>query len=377
MSFGQGGPYGAQGDSGPHTTPWGAPRPQQPGQPQPGQFGPPPGQPAQALPPQQPVQPQPPQPGHPAPAAPQAAPLPPQQPYAPAQQPTQAQPQAPSPWAQPQGGGTPDWAALADTAVRDRRRKWLLIGGGALATAAVAAIVATAVVLSDKGDKDLPAAEKLPSASAGTPEPTFSKAATPPPNPREFISSQEKDTAPLTVKTLFPHSKPSLDKRVYKRAAQDTATDCASVAQGGLGQVLADNGCRQVLRSTYVRDGVAVTVGVAVFDTKAAADKAKEQSTGNIAPLTGDDAASFCQGTACRLSANAEGRYTYFTIAGFTNGSAVTPDDTKALQAGRDVAGYTFRRIMARANAQAAAAASPQPSGKPSAKPSDSPKNKV
>ncbi|MEU1781167.1 hypothetical protein ABZ545_16960 [Streptomyces abikoensis] len=362
MSFGQGGPYGAQGDSGPHTTPWGAPPPQQPGQPgqpQPGQFGPPPGQPAQAapLPPQQPA-------AHPGAQPPQAPPLP--------------HPGVlPQPWDRPQAGGTPDWAALADTADRNRRRKWLLIGGGALATAAVAAIVATAVVLSDKGDKNLPAAEKLPSASAGTPEPTFSKAVTPPPNPREFISSQEKDTAPLTVKTLFPHSKPSLDKRVYKRAAQDTATDCASVAQGGLGQVLADNGCRQVLRSTYVRDGVAVTVGVAVFDTKAAADKAKEQSTGNIAPLTGDDAASFCQGTACRLSANAEGRYAYFTIAGFTNGSAVTPDDTKALQAGRDVAGYTFRRIMARANAQAAAAASPKPSGKPSAKPSDSGKNKA
>ncbi|MDT0448883.1 hypothetical protein [Streptomyces hesseae] len=357
MSFGQGGPYGAQGDSGPRATPWGAP-PQQPGQP---------GQPAQALPPQAP-------PVHPGPQPPLAQPphqtppqWPAQQPYPAAQQPPHAQPQA-----HPQGG-TPDWAAMADTADRDRRRKWLLIGGGVLATAAVAAIVATAVVLSDKGDKNLPAAEKLPSASSGSPEPTFSKAATPPPNPREFISSQEKDTAPLTVKTLFPHSRPSLDKRVYQRAAQDTATDCASVAQGGLGQVLADNGCRQVLRSTYVRDGVAVTVGVAVFDTKAAADKAKEQSTGNIAPLTGEDAASFCQGTACRLSANAEGRYAYFTIAGFTNGSAVTSEDTKALQAGRDVAGYTFRRIMARANAQAAAAASPKPSGQPSGKPSAKP----
>ncbi len=39
---------------------------------------------------------------------------------------------------------TPDWAALADeSAARGRRKKWLLIGGGALATAAVAAIVAS------------------------------------------------------------------------------------------------------------------------------------------------------------------------------------------------------------------------------------------
>ena len=49
---------------------------------------------------------------------------------------------------------TPDWAALAEaSAARTRRKRWLLIGGGALATAAVAGIVATAIVSSnDSGD---------------------------------------------------------------------------------------------------------------------------------------------------------------------------------------------------------------------------------
>ncbi|MCC3773135.1 hypothetical protein K6I34_007444 [Streptomyces sp. UNOC14_S4] len=264
---------------------------------------------------------------------------------------------------------TPDWSALADdTAHRSRRRKWLLLGGGGvLATAAVATAVTFAVTGSHGGGASgLPAPGKLPGSSA-TPEPSFSESAPPPPpNPLDFISSADKDKAPLSTKTLFPHTKPVLSKRKYTRTATDTTTDCASATQGGLGSVLADNGCRQVLRSTYVRDGIAVTVGVAVFDDKAAADKAKEQSSGNIASLPGSDDPAFCRSTACRLTANAQGRYAYFTVAGYTNGKSVGPDDTDALTAGRDVSDYTFRRIMYRANAQALESVkTPVPPGKP------------
>ncbi|MEV4503201.1 hypothetical protein [Streptomyces klenkii] len=357
MNFGQGGPHGAPGD------------PQQPGPPPGPPSGPPPG-PAPAP------------GGQPVPPAGQFGPPPvllpqaPQQSQAPSQPQPQQLPQQPAPWGPVPGQGqdqvraasqTPDWDALADTtASRGRRRKWLLIGGGALATIAVAGTVAALVVGSGKSGKaaGLPSPQKLPS-SPGSPEPSFSQVAPPPPpNPRDFIASADKDKAPLSTKTLFPHSKPSLDKRKYDRTATTTDNDCASAAQGGLGAVLTGNGCREVLRATYVRDGVAVTVGVAVFDTKAAADKAKEQSTGNIESLAGDGP-SFCRATACRLTANAEGRYAYFTVAGYTNGKAVPDDDKDALQAGRDVAGYTFRRIMARANAQAAASvATPSPGAK-------------
>ncbi|WP_437437854.1 hypothetical protein [Streptomyces olivoreticuli] len=287
-------------------------------------------------------------PGEPHRPTPQWGPPPPPQPTPP-----------PPPWGAASGAPqTPDWSALADdTAARGRRRKWLLLGGGgALATAAVATAVAFAVTGSHGGGKQsgLPAPEKLPS-SSGAPEPSFSEnAPPPPPNPLDFIASADKDKAPLSTKTLFPHTKPVLYKRTYERTATATTTDCASATQGALGSVLADNGCRKVLRSTYVRDGIAVTVGVAVFDDKAAADKAKEQSAGNIASLSGDNAPEFCRATACRLTANAIGRYAYFTVAGFANGKAVDSGDTAALQAGRDVSDYTFRRIMYRAQAQAA-----------------------
>lgn len=260
----------------------------------------------------------------------------------------------------PPPAATPDWAQLADdTAARGRRRKLLLIGGGVLGAGAVAAIVATAVVMtskSDKNDKADTTGGRLPSASASA-EPTFAPVAPPsPPDPRDFISGADKDKAPITTQSFFPQAEPVMSPgAAYKRIATDTAADCTNAAEGGLGQVLKDNGCRQVLRATYLRDGVAVTVGVAVFDTKAAADKAKDQSTGNVTPLPGDDGTAFCRGTTCRNSANAEGRYAYFTVAGRTDGTAVTADDTKALAAGRDAGGYVFRRILARGSEQAAA----------------------
>ncbi|MBZ4321772.1 hypothetical protein [Streptomyces huiliensis] len=262
------------------------------------------------------------------------------------------------------GGGTPDWAALAeDTAARDRRRKLLMIGGGVLAAGGVAAIVATAIVRSDGdggsggGGRKAAGASTAPS-TPGTPEPTFAPVAPPAPqDPRAFISSAEKDKAPLTTGTLFPDAKTVLSGRTYERTATSATTDCASATQGALGSVLSSHGCRQVLRATYLRDGVAVTVGVAVFDTKAAADKAKAQSAGNIAALPGDGAPAFCRATACRLTANAEGRYAYFTVAGHADNRPVSDSDTTALGAGRDISTYAFGRILARGRAAAAAAA--------------------
>ncbi|MBL1099338.1 hypothetical protein [Streptomyces coffeae] len=268
------------------------------------------------------------------------------------------------------GGGapqppTPDWNALADdTAARGRRRTWLLAGGGLLATGAVAAIVAIAVTSGDnKGSGSnasasrLPTPQDLPSGSS-TPEPTFSNVAPPaPPKPLDIISSAKRDKAPLSAGTLFPEKKAVTQGRGYTKAATSTASNCASVAQGGLAPALSGNGCRKLFRATYSRNGVAVTVGVAVFDTKAAAEKAKKQAEGGVAALTGGGV-NFCHGPVCRRSTNAIGRYAYFTISGYTSGKSVTTSDTKALGAGRDLADYAFRRILARGNTQASAAAS-------------------
>lgn len=276
-------------------------------------------------------------------------------------------PQGPYGSRDPQGQ-TPDWAALADaSAQRARRRRWTLIGGGVLATAAVAAIVATAVVSAngDGGDRgagkntsELPAAPDLPSESA-EPEPSFSDAEPlPPPDPKDFISTEDKDKLPLGADTLFPGAKLTMGDRDYTKGATNSTTNCAGATQGDLGSILATNTCDQVIRATYTRGGTAVTVGVAVFSTETQALKAKKEARGGLASLSGSGVPTFCRGgTICRKTTNSYGRYVYFTVGGFTNGKDVVKSDKDVYTTGDDVAEFTFLQIRRRGETQASAAA--------------------
>ncbi|MFF0472244.1 hypothetical protein [Streptomyces sp. NPDC004284] len=274
------------------------------------------------------------------------------------------QPAQPNPFPGAQGSGdTPDWGAMADaSASRGRRKRLLLIAGGVLATAAVGAIVATAVVSTNKKNDDaknhpVPTGTVAPTGEP-TPDPTFSSVAPPPPpNPKDYISDPKKDKAPLTAEGLFPGKKLSMNDRPYKKGATSSTTNCAAVTQGGLGTVLKRNGCQRVLRATYVKDGVAITVGVAVFPSEASAQKAKEQATGGIAPLTGAGVGDFCHATVCLRRSNAIGRYAYFTQAGFANGKKVSLADKPVFQASDDLGTFAFNQIYARGRAQASAAA--------------------
>ncbi|MEV6315903.1 hypothetical protein [Streptomyces sp. NPDC051776] len=253
---------------------------------------------------------------------------------------------------------------MADrTAARRRKQRLTLIIGGAAATAAVAVLVATALV--NAGDSDdkpqsLPTPETLP-AEPQQPEPTFSDVSVPPPpKPIDFISNAKKDKAPLSAGTLFPRESVTMSSRLYDRGSTASTKNCASAVSGSLATALNRNECTRVIRASFKRGGVAVTVGVAVFDTDVRATKAKQQANGNVQSLAGDGIPSFCRATACRLTANAIGRYAYFTVSGFTSGKAVTASDTKARQAGKDIADYTFSRIVDRGEDQASAAATAQ-----------------
>ncbi|MER7808576.1 hypothetical protein [Streptomyces sp900116325] len=268
----------------------------------------------------------------------------------------------------PGGNQTPDWAALAEaSAARSRRKKWLLIGGGALATAAVAAIVATAVIsTNDKGGStgsdtnasQLPGPADLPSDSAA-PEPSFSTVAPPPPpDPKDYVSDAKKDKAPITIDSFYPGKKLTMGDRVYAKGATHRTTNCAATTQGALGSILRNNGCDQVIRATYSRAGVAVTVGVAVFETEAQAKKSAQQASGGLASLNGAGVPTFCRGgSICRRTTNWYGRYAYFTIGGFTNGKNVSKADKNVFTVGDDLRNFTFRQIRHRGEVQASAAA--------------------
>lgn len=176
----------------------------------------------------------------------------------------------------------------------------LLIGGGVLATLGVGTAVAMAVVSANGSDEasgrpsSLPATADLPSASA---TPSFAPTSAPPPlDPKEFVSSKAKDSAPNGPDIMFPGRQLTMGSAVYKKAAKADTTNCVTAVQGTLPKVLTDNNCTRLMRVTYVKDGVAVTVGVAVFDTEAQALKAKGQADKSsiVKALTGTDAKSFC-----------------------------------------------------------------------------------
>ncbi|MFJ8858347.1 hypothetical protein ACIRD8_07890 [Streptomyces sp. NPDC102451] len=262
---------------------------------------------------------------------------------------------------------TPDWAALAEaSAARGRRKKWLMIGGGAVATAAVAAIVATAVITtngggasgSDKNASELPAPADLPSETSA-PGPSFSSVAPPPPpDPKDYIADEKKDKDPVTVDAFFPGKKLTMGDRVYAKGATARTANCATTTQGALGSILDTNGCDQVIRATYSKGGVAVTVGLAVFGTEAEARKAAQQASGGLASLSGSGVPTFCRGgSVCRRTANSYGRYAYFTIGGYTSGKNVTTAAKDVYKAGDDLTEFTFRQIRHRGEVQASAAA--------------------
>ncbi|MCZ7417187.1 MULTISPECIES: hypothetical protein [unclassified Streptomyces] len=270
----------------------------------------------------------------------------------------------------PGGGPTPDWNALAEqtAATRARRRRWLLIGGGAVATVAIAAVVAVAVVqgsgegsASDGPTTSLPSPTDLPSGPS-QPEPDFTEAP-PPPNPYEFISDPEKDTAPRSAEGFFPDATAELDGRAYRRAAVKSTEDCASAAAtDDLEKVLKDWNCTEVHRASFTRDGISVTVGIAVLHGESEAGEAAKAAKPYLAPLTGGDVPEdFCRYSACRSSAEAYGRYVFLTVAGYVDGTDVTREETTALAASRDLAAHAKERLKARGREQAAAAASAQP----------------
>ncbi|MFJ8540957.1 hypothetical protein ACIRFH_02875 [Streptomyces sp. NPDC093586] len=264
------------------------------------------------------------------------------------------------------GGDSPDWAALAEASeARNKRRRLLLIGGGALATVAIASAVAVAVVsangsdeASDTPSSQLPATADIPSRSAAAP--SFAPTSAPPPlDPKDFVSSSKKDKAPLGPDTLFPGTQLTMGETVYKKGPTADTRTCASAAQNTLPGVLTANGCTRLLRVTYTKGDIAVTVGVAVFDTEAQALKAKGQTDKKsiVRSLSGGGVKPFCTGAVCRSTTNSYGRYAYFTIAGFTDGKNVTPKTTDVFRTGDDLGEFTFRQIRRRGEAQASAAA--------------------
>ncbi|MER5433947.1 hypothetical protein [Streptomyces sp. NPDC002588] len=273
-------------------------------------------------------------------------------------------PNSQQPWSGGGDGASPDWAALAEASeTRNRRRKLFFIGGGALATIGIGTAVAMGVVNASSDDEanrptsSVPATADLPSAS-GTP--SFAPTSAPPPlDPKEFVSSKAKDTAANSPNLMFPGNQLTMGSNVYSKGPTADSPTCTSGAQGTLPKVLTANGCTRMMRVTYTKGNIAVTLGVAIFDTEAQALKVKSQSDKQsiVKALTGGGVKAFCNGAICRSTTNSYGRYAYFTITGFSTGKDVTTKDTAVFTAGDDLAQFAFQQIRKRGQTQASAAA--------------------
>ncbi|MFB7332504.1 hypothetical protein FNH09_15015 [Streptomyces adustus] len=274
-------------------------------------------------------------------------------------------PNSEQPWSGASDGRSPDWAALAEASeTRHRRRRVLFIVGGALATVGIGTAVAMGVMSANDNSGANNTASQLPSNAdipngGSTSAPSFDPTTAPPPlDPKEFVASAKKDTAPLGPDILFPGTQLTVGTTVYKKAATDDTKSCATAAQGTLPKVLTGNGCTRLMRVTYTKDDIAVTVGVAVFTTEAQATKAKGEADSKsiVKALPGKGVKAFCNGAVCRSTTNAFGRYAYFTITGFSAGKDVTTKDTTVFRAGDDLAEFAFKQIHRRGEAQASAA---------------------
>ncbi|MEZ0065457.1 hypothetical protein ABIA32_001453 [Streptacidiphilus sp. MAP12-20] len=258
-----------------------------------------------------------------------------------------------------------DWdGPSADNPAPPRRRRvrrlaLVLVLLGAAGTAVAVALSPHPHATATPAPAHSPAA----SASSATPSAPPSSAPAAPPaqptpsptllDPLALLSSAATDKAPLSAATLFPGTRITVGNHVYTQALTATS-NCAAATSAPLAAVLAKNGCQGVFRATYGNGAAEVTVGIAVFDSAAQATAVKQQATaGNLQSLFGGAVKPFCRGEVCRLSANAIGRYAYFTVAGYPTGKPVPANDKAALAASNDLAALAFQTLADRGRAEA------------------------
>jgi len=244
----------------------------------------------------------------------------------------------------------PDWTALADQHENESRRKrrTMLVVGGLVAALAVGGIV-TAAVLLKGGDKptDTPTATAKPSAAKSS-----AAAAPKPTTPEEALSRSTVDKAPLSVDALLPDAKLTVGDQVLSKVATEKVSSCSTATNNGLGAVLGAEECQEVYLATYLSDKAAVTVGIAVFDTKPQADRVQSKVVGNIKALRTNATPRFCPDLKqCTFSNAAFGRYVVFTTAGNADTTAVTDANPVAKVSAAGLAKQALDNLTARGNA--------------------------
>ncbi|MFD4655049.1 hypothetical protein ACFWP2_05385 [Kitasatospora sp. NPDC058444] len=264
----------------------------------------------------------------------------------------QQQPQQPGP---PQRV-EPDWDALADRNEADgKRRRRMKVIGVVAAVAVVGSLVAGGVVLF-KGKKDNGSATVTKTTPPTAPPSTSGTPSGQPDDPAKPIWEATTDPAPQDAGALFSALQVTINGATWNRTVVSLDSPCwdGNSTTGGLGKVLGDQGCQQVLRATYVSGDSAVTVGVAVFDHRIQAETALKNFTGQLKGAPAAGAPAFCAAAGCTGTHNSLGRYGYFTVEGSAKGG--NGPDATATAAAPGFAEHVKGQLLRRAKAASSAA---------------------
>ncbi|WP_026415298.1 hypothetical protein [Actinomadura oligospora] len=231
-------------------------------------------------------------------------------------------------------------------------RKRLLIGGGiAAAIVAICGIAVAGAVSGDAGGKAKTKPKHKQTAAPG--QPGSPSPGGPVRHPVD-INSEKSDPKPLALTEVFPAPTIQLAGRTFQRDRSSVNHQCGLTARGSMAQALAHDGCRAVVRVTFVSGDkkFAVTSGVAVLPNHDAALKVSRAGNPGkyewFRGLTGPHAPDI-DGTGGYAAATVRGRYVAYAYATYTDGTRITPQDTQIKGLAQQFLDYGTQALDARA----------------------------
>ncbi|RAY15125.1 hypothetical protein DPM19_10375 [Actinomadura craniellae] len=258
------------------------------------------------------------------------------------------------------GGGKPALIVPAGAPSRPAaapavNRRPLLIGGAVLAGLLVAVFAFVGL-----GGGDDEKGRQRQAGAQVTPEPSAAAPAAPPASPSDVpapvvdINNERTDRQPLTLQEVFPPGRIILGGRTYTQDKTSVNHQCSLASRGAMAAALQRNGCRKVVRATYIDSSrrYAVTTGVAVLPTHAAALRVNQAGDpsryewfrgmpGAVARKM-DQAGGFAASTV-------RGRYLIYSYAQYADGTRLTARDTALRAIAREFIPHFSRPIDQRA----------------------------
>ncbi|MEV4252893.1 hypothetical protein AB0J52_06955 [Spirillospora sp. NPDC049652] len=247
-------------------------------------------------------------------------------------------------------GERPDARTASD---QDKKRKRLLLGGGVAAAVIVVVGALAASAALGGGDGSKTKVKDNPQAGASPSRPAGASPSAPVHHPVD-INSEKTDTKPLALTEVFPAPAVQLGGHAFQRDRSSVNHQCGLTARGSMAEALAHDGCRSVVRVTFVSDDkkFAVTSGVAVLPNHDAAVRVSragnpgkyEWFRGLSGPRTPD-----IDGAGGYAAATVRGRYVAYAYATYTDGTRITPQDTQIKGLAQQFLDYGTKALDARA----------------------------